>query len=196
VRSPRAVVLVAPLLAVLALGACSGGAERADAPGTASPTAGVTPTAGAPAPASTDPTSPAGTATDSTAPASPPATGTATAAPTAAASVRPSWPKALGEPQQGDPVWAVYLGVGHGASDPAVEDAVQAAASVGYQAVVGDIACDGGATRALGLDEYDYWSGATVYFATEKQARGFAAAYTRDVQAPRAVAQVAVGCLD
>jgi hypothetical protein len=93
-------------------------------------------------------------------------------------------------------VWAVYLAVGHSATDAPVEKALRDASRVGYQAVVGDIACDGGAMEALGLDQYDYWSGATLYFATEADARGFAAAYTAKVAAPKGVAWVTVGCLD
>ncbi len=93
-------------------------------------------------------------------------------------------------------MWGVYLAIGHSATDAPVEKAVREASTVGYQAVVGDIACDGGAMEALGLDQYDYWSGATLYFATEADARGFAAAYTRSVSAPKGVAKVTVGCLD
>ena len=129
-----------------------------------------------------------------------PTTAAPSASPTATASqsssVAPRWAKALGEPQQGDPVWGVYLAVGHSATDTPVEKAVRSASRVGYQAVVGDIACDGGAMEALGLDQYDYWSGATLYFATEADARGFAAAYTKRVAAPTGVAKVTVGCLD
>jgi hypothetical protein len=127
---------------------------------------------------------------------SPIASATPTKPPTASPTVAPSWPKALGEPSQGDPVWAVYLAIGHSASDAALERAVAQAATVGYQAVLGDLACDDGATQALGLDEYDYWSGATLYFATEQQARGFAAAYTAKVAAPKGLTKVNVGCLD
>lgn len=121
---------------------------------------------------------------------------TVTPSPTATAAAAPRWAKPLGEPQQGDPVWGVYLAIGHSATDAPVEQAVRAASTVGYQAVVGDIACDGGAMEALGLDQYDYWSGATLYFATEADARGFAAAYTQKVAAPKGVAHVTVGCLD
>lgn len=151
--------------------------------------------------ASATPAAPEDTATPS-APASAPETPSVTpsATPTATASVTPSvaprWAKALGEPQQGDPVWGVYLAIGHSATDPVVDTAVRQASRVGYRAVVGDIACDGGAMEALGLDQYDYWSGATLYFATEADARGFAAAYARAVTAPKGVAHVTVGCLD
>ena len=123
-------------------------------------------------------------------------TATAGASASATDSVAPRWAKALGEPQQGDPVWGVYLAIGHSATDAPVEQAVRDASTVGYQAVVGDIACDGGAMDALGLDQYDYWSGATLYFATEADARGFAAAYTRSVTAPQGIAEVTIGCLD
>jgi hypothetical protein len=121
-------------------------------------------------------------------------TASPTGAPTATAA--PSWPKALGEPSQGDPVWAVYLAVGHSAGDATLAQAAAQASGVGYQAVVGDLACDGGAIEALGLDQYDYWTGATLYFATEQQARGFAAAYTAKVAAPKGLSKVNVGCRD
>lgn len=93
-------------------------------------------------------------------------------------------------------MWGVYLAIGHKATDPVIEGAVKDAAAVGYQAVVGDVACDGGAMAALGLDQYDYWSGATLYFGTESDARAFTAAYTRAGRSPVGVAQVSVGCLD
>lgn len=115
---------------------------------------------------------------------------------TATPPAEPRWPKVLGEPQQGDAVWGVYLAVANSSSDPGIDAAVRGAASVGYQAVIGDIACDAGAQQALGLAQYDYWSGATLYFATEGDARAFAAAYTTQVAAPKGVAKVKVGCLD
>ncbi|MGL5859454.1 MAG: hypothetical protein ACRC35_13805 [Angustibacter sp.] len=86
--------------------------------------------------------------------------------------------------------------MGHSSSEGALQDAVAGAAAVGYQAVVGDLACDRGAIEALGVDPYDYWAAATVYFDAEAKARSFAAAYQRDVAAPRGVAKVTLGCLD
>jgi hypothetical protein len=106
------------------------------------------------------------------------------------------WPKALGEPQQGQPAWGVYLAVGHASDDAEIEEAVRQAAQVGYSAVVGDIACDGGAMEALKLDEFDYWTGATLYFRTQAEARTFAASYTAEVAKPKGVVKVKVGCLD
>lgn len=73
---------------------------------------------------------------------------------------------------------------------------MQSAAAVGYQAVVGDIACDDGATGALGLNPYDYWSGAALYFATKADAQAFVASWTATVAKPKGVARVNLGCLD
>jgi hypothetical protein len=114
--------------------------------------------------------------------------------PTTAAATR--WPKALGEPQQGQPAWGVYLAVGHASDDAVIEKAVRQAAQVGYSAIVADIACDGGAMEALKLDQFDYWTGATLYFGTQAEARTFAASYTAEVAKPKGVVKVKVGCLD
>jgi len=78
----------------------------------------------------------------------------------------------------------------------AVERAVRQAAGVGYSAVVGDIACDGGAMEALKLDQFNYWTGAALYFGSEADARTFAASYTRAVARPKGLLRVKVGCLD
>ncbi len=185
VRGTLAGAGIAMLVPLTLLTAC-GGAEptAAGAPAT-SDRAAVSKTA-TPSPTSQTPTT---NATPSTTP-------SATPTATATASVAPRWAKALGEPQQGDAAWGVYLAVGHSATDAPVEQGIRDAAKVGYQAVVGDIACDGGAMEALALDQYDYWSGATLYFATEADARGFAAAYTEAVKAPIGVARITLGCLD
>lgn len=189
-RVARLVVLPAVVVSALLAG-CGG---------TATPAGGAASTDSA---RTTSSTTPAGTAPSTTS-AAPADTGsqspTATASPSStrapATSVAARWPKTVGEPQQGDPVWAVYLAVGHSATDAAVEQAVRAAAGVGYQAVVSDIACDDGAMQALGLDEYDYWSGATLYFATRADATTFAASYTAQVAKPKGLAKVNLGCLD
>ncbi len=93
-------------------------------------------------------------------------------------------------------MWGVYLAIARSTTDAALAKATQRAAAVGYQAVVGDIACDDGATSALGLSQYDYWSGAALYFATEQDARAFAASWTATVAKPEGVAKVNLGCLD
>lgn len=196
-----ATAVLLPLAVVAGCGGAPATAGGDTAAVSTQPSTQPSPTFAAPEPTppttqpTTPPTTPLTTPPTATAVAPSPsstAAGTASATP----SVAPRWAKALGEPQQGDPVWGVYLAIGHSATDAPVEQAVRDAGRVGYQAVVGDIACDGGAMEALGLDQYDYWSGATLYFASEADARGFAAAYTRSVAAPQAVAQVTVGCLD
>lgn len=178
-----------------------------------------------PAVPSATPTAPAGTDETSAGPAQPTATPTTAAGPTSttaqATPVTPSpprttappapsstsateieggpgasWPTALGEPRQGDPVWAVYLVTAHSTSAPAIEAAVRQAAGVGYQAVVGDLACDLGAVDALDLDRYDLWSAATLYFATEQDANEFIASYRAEVADVAGYARITLGCLD
>ncbi len=192
----RAVIGAAAVLMPLALlGACQTGATTVAGSADAPPAAPATP-AGTPSVTPSAPTpTPTATSTASATPTASPSD-TASGTPSATASVAARWPRPLGEPQQGDPVWGVYLAVGHSARDAVIDKAVRSAAKVGYQAVVGDIACDAGAIAALGLDEYDYWSGATVYFATSGDAKAFAASYTAAVAAPKAVAKINVGCLD
>ncbi|MEO7745990.1 MAG: hypothetical protein ABIV05_07160, partial [Actinomycetota bacterium] len=138
-------------------------------------------------PTSADPTSPAVTT------AAPTATATGGSVPTSGPT---RWPKALGEPGQGDPVWAVYLALAHAGDDPAIDAAVRKASGAGYTAVQGDLACDQGAIEALGLDQYDYWSAATVYFANRTDATDFVASYQAKVGKVAGSAQVNVGCLD
>lgn len=93
-------------------------------------------------------------------------------------------------------MWAVYLAVGHSSADPGLERAQQKAASVGYTAVLGDLACDQGAIEALGLDQFDFWAAATLYFATRAGAHTFVASYTADVAKVVGSAEVTLGCLD
>jgi hypothetical protein len=189
--SRRAVAATAGVAATLLVTACGASGSKDAGAGVTAPTVQATSHSSA---VTSDPS----TATVTTAPpatTSSSASATGTTSPTATTVVA-GWPPALGEPQHGDPVWAVYLAVGHSAADPVVDQAVRDAATVGYQAVVGDIACDEGAMQALRLDQYDYWSGATLYFANESDARSFAAAFSAKVHPPRGVASVDVGCLD
>lgn len=167
--------------------------------GTTSGTASTEPDVVASPPAS----SPASSSTVDGPMSSPPSPPEPTAARTSSTAATPGrtaaagpWPKALGEPQQGQAAWGVYLAIGHAAEDVAVERAVRQAAGVGYSAVVGDIACDGGAMEALNLDQFNYWTGAALYFGSEADARTFAASYTRAVARPKGLLRVKVGCLD
>lgn len=203
----------AGLVLAAALGGCSG----SDAPVvsatdvTASPPPSVTATAGPspsaptaselPATTSAAPTAtptstaPAPGTTATTAPGPQPTTATPTT-PDDAAAPRTQWPPALGEPAQGDPVWAVYLATGHSSQDAAIDQAVSDAAAVGYDAVVGDLACDQGALDALQLDPQDFWTAATLYFATEREVNAFLASYRARVGEVEGYAEVSLGCLD
>lgn len=193
----RGALRLSVLLAALtlpALAACSSIAtpQTAPAASTASATVpGATTadtTSAGPTEAATTPSEATSSAVPTTAP-----TPTASGGPTSGAT---RWPKALGEPGHGDPVWAVYLALAHTGDDPAIDAAVRKASGAGYTAVQGDIACDQGAIEALGLDQYDYWSAATVYFANRKDAADFVASYQAEVGTVAGSAQVNVGCLD
>ncbi len=198
--APRHVVLVTAL-ALPALAACSSVATPQAAP--AASTTSATPSDAT----TTDTTEPETTAAEPTEATTTPSRATSSAVPTttptAIASGEPAptsgptrWPKALGEPGQGDPVWAVYLALAHAGDDPAIDAAVRKASGAGYTAVQGDLACDQGAVEALGLDQYDYWSAATVYFANRTDAADFVASYQSKVGKVAGSAQVNVGCLD
>ena len=183
----RGEAVVAGVLVVAALTACGGQTQQVLAP-TTSTTSDPIQTSQSP---TTQPPRPSATAT---------ATATATASrTTSAATPSPGptrWPKALGEPAQGDRVWAVYLAVAHSSTDPLIDQALQAAASVGYTGITGDVACDQGALAALGLDEHDFWSAASLYFATKADADDFVASYQAEGSKVVGSAKINLGCLD
>jgi len=173
-----AVCWTSVLLAVAAVSGCSGG------DGTSAASSSVT------LPAQTQ--TPTATTSTTTSPsASPTASATATPTPT-----KTRWPKALGEPQEGESAWAVYLAVAHSSSDPAMHAAQEEAAKVGYGAVIGDLACDRGSIKALGLDEHDYWTGAVLYFGSQKDAEDFASSYLVSGGTVVGTAKIGLGCLD
>ena len=188
----RAEAVVAVVMVVAALTACSGQSQTAQ---TASPTT-------SPTTSSTTSSTSESVATTASPTSQPPRpTGTPTTASSTASgavpSVRPTrWQRALGEPGQGDPVWAVYLAVAHSSSDVVIDRALQTAASVGYAAITGDVACDQGALVALGLDEHDFWSAASLYFATKQDADDFVASYQAEGRKVVGSAKINLGCLD
>ena len=195
-----AALVTAAVAVTLGLGACAGSAPTAAAPASTTASSITTPTTSTTS-ATTAPTidptesptsQPPRPSVSVTTPTTPDPT-SVTAVPSAAAT---RWPKALGEPAQGDPVWAVYLAIGHARTDPALETALQQAAAVGYEGVQVDLACDQGATEALGLDQFDYWSAVAVYLATEHDATDFVASYQAKVAEVAGVTRVNVGCLD
>lgn len=191
----RGVALLA-LGCLAALAACSGtdsGARGPDPAATVPALPGTTtrdPTTDEPTPSPTPGT------TVSPGPSQSPVGGSAKATPTGSDAAPGRWPRPLGQPGQGDTVWAVYLAVGHSSGDRHIAAAVRQAAGVNYQAVVGDLACDHGGTEALRLDEYDYWTAATVYFASRSDAQAFEASYRARVARPLGVAKIGLGCLD
>jgi hypothetical protein len=194
-RHRRDAALLTALGCLLGLAACTGAGPEAAGPVPAVPSPSSSP---APAPGTSSRPS-TGTTKPAESPAGSPSrpAGTTTAPARPQSSVKPGrWPKSLGEPTQGDRVWAVYLAVGHSSTDPAINKAVKQAAGVRYQAVIGDLACDDGGTQALRLDEFDYWTAATVYFADQSDARSFAASYQAKVTKPLGVARIGLGCLD
>lgn len=141
-------------------------------------------------------TTPAVPDTPTTSATTPAVPDTPTSPATTPAPTKTRWPKALGEPQQGDPVWGVYLAVAHSSSDPSLLTAQQQVAPFGYSAVVGDVACDDGALKALGLNQHDYWTAATLYFKTKTDATDFANSYLSKGGTVIGTAKVGIGCLD
>ncbi|MGQ0624571.1 MAG: hypothetical protein ACT4PP_07980 [Sporichthyaceae bacterium] len=97
------------------------------------------------------------------------------------------------EVAQGDEVYGVYLAVAAGASSTAETDVAEAdAVRNGWLYSSGELGCDMGAARALGLGEGEYFRVA-VYFSTEADARAFADAYSPGAEG---VGQVTLFCLD
>jgi hypothetical protein len=90
----------------------------------------------------------------------------------------------------------VYLAVAHSSSDPALKSAQDQVATVGYGAVIGDLACDRGSMEALGLDVHDYWTGAVLYFGSKKDAQDFATSYLVSGGTVLGTAKIGLGCLD
>ncbi len=204
-----AVRRAAVVLVMASLAACSDSeapvVSATDATVTTPPTL-TSATAAPTSQTSTQPTTPTASVTTTTTTA-PPATASTTVAPAPTrtpsasptdddAGPRAQWPPALGEPAQGDPVWAVYLATGHSSADAVIDAAVADAAAVGYDAVVGDLACDQGALEALQLDPQDFWTAATLYFATESDVNRFLASYRARVGEVVGYAQISLGCLD
>ncbi len=192
-QNRRNAALLPALGCLLGLAACTGAEPQSAGPAPSAASSVSSPAVSSPAATP----APAGTSTGPRAPGTPRPAGTTPVPARPESSVKPGrWPKSLGEPTQGDRVWAVYLAVGHSSTDAAISKAVKQAAGVKYQAVIGDLACDDGGTQALRLDEFDYWTAATVYFADQSDARSFAASYQAKVTKPLGVARIGLGCLD
>lgn len=108
----------------------------------------------------------------------------------------PAWPPALTGGTQGGEAWGVYLAVAYaeeGVDAPELVEAKAQAAAVGYNAGSGDVACDQGASEALGLDPERSYLTVAVYFATEADARLFVDLYQPGVVG---LAAVETYCMD
>lgn len=126
--------------------------------------------------------------------ATPTATTTTTAVPTTTTAA--ALPETIIPTHGGDAV-VVYLGViaeGDSSGDLNTDfaDVIAAAADMGYDVGVSDLACDSGAMEGLGLED-GYYYAAALYFATVEDANAFAAAYPGDIVG---IAEVQTFCLD
>jgi hypothetical protein len=91
----------------------------------------------------------------------------------------------------GGVVWGVYLAVGETIADPALDAATARAETVGYQAGVGDIACDQPAAETLGVPPES--SVVAIYFDTRADAEAAGALFEPP---PVGIAKVTTFCLD
>lgn len=189
----RTTTTLAALLLVLAVAGCSDDA----APRAAAPSSTAEPSAALTAPPTAGPTGPSTGVPATTSPAAPGATAPGSADPGA----RPAFPPASERVDQGDQVWAVYLGLSRVAADGKPEDPQSLAESkvdaeaVGYRdrVVAGDVDCDRGAREALRLDAGRKYAVTSLFFDTEAQARQFVAAYEQPVVG---LARIKAFCLD
>ncbi|MGE3621866.1 MAG: hypothetical protein AB7L84_15530 [Acidimicrobiia bacterium] len=104
----------------------------------------------------------------------------------------PTFPPARDDPEHGGPTWAVVLVAAEDPEDPAVEEAVEAAARAGYEGV-GFTDCDEGAPEAFGRPDARYT--VSVYFDTEADARAAATAFEA-LDVDGVVAEIRTYCLD
>jgi hypothetical protein len=151
-RAPRcgrtvreAGLLVALVLVTAFLAGCAGGSDRSQAPAASAPTTTAAPTAA-------------------------PTTTTAAAATTASTAATVRLPRPIREVQQGDRVFGVYWVAASSTQLAPVERRLR---SLGYRAVSGDLDCDQGARRGLGVPAA-ITAKVAVYFGTEQDARAFA----------------------
>ena len=98
------------------------------------------------------------------------------------------------EGEQGDKVFGVYLAVAKGEKATAATKAAEAeAARNDWMYAVGELGCDRGAAKALGLDPNAEYFRVAVYFATQAEADRFAEAYE---PGGAKVAKATLYCLD
>jgi hypothetical protein len=176
---------------VLGVAACS---DQADTP---TPTTPVTTTTTAPpetttaAPAETTTTPvPTTTTTVATTTTTPEPT---TSEPAETTTTLPPFPSPRESLEHGGEAWVVILAGADDFGDPALDDAVTAAADAGY--VTGPTDCDFGAAQALGMSDDAHVVSVSVYFETEADAQAALVAFAaRGVSGT--VATVNTYCLD
>ena len=108
------------------------------------------------------------------------------------------WPDALTAVEHGGNAWAVYLAVERDenlrdGTTPKLTKASADAEAAGYDPGSGDVDCDTGAKAALKLDPARKYTGVSVYFKTEADARRFVALFEPGVVG---IARVQTGCAD
>jgi len=91
----------------------------------------------------------------------------------------------------GGTAWGVYVSVSESFDDPALETATADAAALGYEAGVGEIACDQPAAETLGVPPDAFV--VAIYFDTRADAEAAAALFD---QPPVGIAKVTTFCLD
>ena len=156
--------LVALLLLTASVAACAGQADRSEAPAASAPTTATTAS---------------------------PTTTTAAAATTATTAAAVRLPRPIREVQQGDRLFGVYWVAASSTQLAPVERRLRA---LGYRPASGDLDCDQGARRGLGVPAA-ITAKVAVYFGTEQDARAFAEGV--QVQpAPNGHAAAILYCLD
>ena len=141
----QAGLLVALLLVTASVAGCGGQADRSQAPAASAPTATAATTAL-------------------------PTTTTAAAATTASTAATVRLPRPIGAVRQGDRVFGVYWVAASSTQLAPVERRLR---SLGYRPSSGDLDCDRGARRGLGVPAA-ITAKVAVYFGTEQDARAFA----------------------
>jgi hypothetical protein len=137
-------LLMVLLLVIASVAGCAGQADRSEAPAASAPTTTAATTAS-------------------------PTTTTAAAATTASTAAAVRLPRPIREVKQGDRLFGVYWVAASSTQLAPVERRLR---SLGYRPASGDLDCDQGARRGLGIPAIT--AKVALYFGTEQDARAFA----------------------
>jgi hypothetical protein len=138
-------LLMVLLLVIASVAGCAGQADRSEAPAASAPTTTAATTAS-------------------------PTTTTAAAATTASTAAAVRLPRPIREVKQGDRLFGVYWVAASSTQLAPVERRLR---SLGYRPASGDLDCDQGARRGLGIPAA-ITAKVALYFGTEQDARAFA----------------------